>query len=341
MLIREILHEGGWDTKITQGTVIHPSTVRHAMKIMSKFISDWNEWLSTKGVEPIKLGHPTGSSAYHEVDPEDKVYGDIDLQIIVPDLQNHTTSQAQGHWYRLEDEFVKLFKPSYVHPDSEPGHPIIQIGQDSWVQIDLMPHPERLATWGRFRTTPERGIKGLLNGNMFSVLGEMLRMSIQHSGVQYKVRDGEKQPYSTTRKNYELVTLTTDIENFVREIFNHEYTSIIGSDIDKAKIDRLLLQHPGSDINQVKIANLVNAVKGLARSFALNKMYGKGDLSHYTSAEDFLQQFWTLYEAKAMKDITAGKRDKAETPEAKARAEEDKIKILSGLATVKQLFNVG
>jgi hypothetical protein len=339
MRISEVIREGGWDTKATQSTVIHPSTVKAALATMNTFIAGFNSFLNKKGIDPVKIGAPTGSSAYHDVDPEDKIYGDIDLQIVVPETEetaNMTTAQAQGYWNKLEDEFVKSSKLNYVHPDSEPGHPIVSVGKDAWVQIDLMPHPERLATWGRFRTTPERGVKGLLNGNMFSVLGELLTMSIQHSGVQFKVRDQVKQPYSTTRKNYELVTVSTDIENFVMDIFKHQ-AELQG--IDSPKVHPLLKQHPGSDIKNVKISNLVNAVKGLAKSFEINSMYGNGDLSNFSNTEDFINAFKQLYTAKAEKDIGAAKRDKAETPQAKARADDDRQKVAQGLEMVMGLFN--
>lgn len=335
---QEMVWEGGWDTIVTQGTVIHPSVVKAALTVAQQFVQDFNRFLKTKNIPPIQMGYPTGSSAYHDVDPEDKIYGDIDLQIIVPDIeatQGLTMAQAQTFWYRLEDEFVKTVHPRYVHAESDAGHPILAVGQDSWVQVDLMPHTERLATWGRFRTTPERGIKGMLNGNMFSVFGELLNMSIQHSGVQFKVRDRVKLPYSKTRKDYELVTLTTNIETFVRDVFMHEAEE---QGIKKPKISPLLKQYPGSKLDEVKISNLVNAIKGFAESCELNGMYGQGDLAPYASAEDFLDKFWQIYEAKAMKDIGAAKRDKAETPQARARAEDDKKKILQGLDYVKGMF---
>jgi hypothetical protein len=337
MRFHEIISEGGWDTEVTQKTVVTPKVVKIALHRMQHFIAEFNNWLKNKGLNTVKMGFPTGSSTYHDVDPEDKIYGDIDLQIVVPDLntENKTTSQMQSEWYKLEDQFVKETRPSYVHSDSEPGHPIIKIADDAWVQVDMMIHPQRLEKWGRYRTTPERGVKGLLNGNMFSVLGEMLTMSIQHAGVQFKVRDRVKQPYSTTRKNYELVTLTTDIENFVLDIFRHE-AEMMG--IKNPKIADLLKQHPGSNVDEIKISNLAKAIKGMAESFEINRMYGKGDLAHYRNKHDFLNRFWENYEAKAVKEINAKKRDKASTPEAIARAEEDKRKIMQGLDYVKAMF---
>lgn len=336
-----IVKEGGWDTKATQGTVINPSTVKVALRTAEKLIAGFNYFLQRKDIPAIRMGAPTGSSAYHTVDPEDKIYGDIDLQIVVPelpDLQGKTTAQIQGYWYKLLDEYIKGANLDFIHPESEAGHPILSVGDDKWVQVDLMPHPKPLETWGRYRVTPERGIKGLLNGNMFSVLGELLTMSIQHAGVQFKVRDKVKQPYTTTRKDYELVTLSTNIETFVKDIFDHEYSLITGKKPETAAIDPLLKAHPGSNINDVKIQNLVNAVKGLANSFALNDMYGKGDLANYVNAEGFIEKFKEIYRAKAEKDINAVKRDKAETPEAKARAEDDRQKVAQGLEQVMGMF---
>ncbi len=337
MRISEIIVEGGWDNPITQGTVIKPSTVKVALSQVEKLISGFNN--QNKDIPPIRIGAPTGSSAYHDVDPEDKIYGDIDLQIVVPEieeLKDKTTAQIQGHWYKLIDEYIKSSKLNFVHPESEPGHPIVSIGNNQWVQIDLMPHPERLEKWGRYRVTPERGVKGLLMGNMFSVLGELLMMSIQHAGVQFKVRDNVKQPYTTTRKNYELVTVSTDIENFVMDIFKHE-AELQG--INNPKVDTLLQRYPGANIQDIKISNLVNSVKGIAKSFEINNMYNKGDLAKYANANDFISSFKELYTAKAEKDINAAKRDMAETPQAKARAEDDRQKVAQGLKMVLGLLN--
>jgi len=334
----EFLYEGGWDTTATQSTVISPSTVKTALSTTKKLISGFNQYLKSKDIPPVRIGAPTGSSAYHEVDPEDKIYGDIDLQIIVPELDeltDKTMSQTQGYWHRIIDEYIKSNRLNYIHPDSTPGHPIVSIGGGKWVQVDLMPHPERLEKWGRYRVTPERGVKGLLMGNMYSVLGELLKMSIQHSGVQFKVRNKVKQPYVTTRKDYELVTLSTDIENFVMDIFKHQAEEV---GIKKPKVDQLLASNPGVDVKEVKIQRMVNAIKGLAKSFEINGMYGKGDLVNYADSSDFINKFIEIYTQKAEKDINAAKRNKAETPEARSRADADRKKVAQGLEVVKKLF---
>ena len=323
MKIKDIILEGGWDTAVTQGTVINPTVVKAGLAAMDKFLTGFNKYLAQKGIPPVRMGTPTGSSAYHETDPEETVYGDIDLQIIVPDLpdlQNATQATMQGWWYRQEAEYAASGNTG-IHPESSAGHPIVNVGKDQWVQVDMMIHPEPLAKWGAARVIPERGVKGMLHGNMFSVFGELLHMSIQHSGVQFKVRDNVRQPYTTTRKNYELKTISTDPETFVLDVFNHE-AELQG--IGNPQVDPLLKQYPGKNLEDVKIANLVNAIKGFARSCEANGMFGQGELSNYSSASDFIGKFWQVYEGKAIKDISGTKRDKAQgNPEAEARAEQD------------------
>jgi len=338
MRARDFIFEGGWDTTLTQGTVLHPRIVKVALGVVDQFVADFNKQLATQGQGPIKRGRPTGSSAHHEADsaedPE-KIYGDIDLQMIAPEVEGLTQGQFTAHWNKLADEFVRAGHAPYVDTtESKPGHPIFKVGPTDYVQIDFMWHPERLSQWGASRVTPERGVKGLLHGNMFSVLGELLDISIQHAGVQLKVVDGQHVPFSK-QKGTELVTVTTNPETFISDIFNYEAKQL---GVQNPKVDSLLSQFPGNDINDVKISKLVNGVKGFAASCEANGMFGHGDLAQFSSAQDFLQKFVQRYEEKAIIDMQGKKRDKAATPEAQARAEQDRIKIQQGLDMVKGLF---
>jgi hypothetical protein len=339
MKINEIILEGGWDTTLTQNTVLHPHIVGVALKVVDSFVSDFNVWLSSKGLPAVRRGRPTGSSAYHEIDTQEdpeKIYGDIDLQMIGTEFPGTSYGQFTNYWNQLADQFVNETKPTYVDTsESKPGHPIFQVGEADYVQIDFMWHPQRLEQWGATRVTPERGMKGLLSGNMFSVLGELLDMSIQHAGVQLKVIDGEHVPFSK-QKGTKIVTVTTEPETFVLDLFRYEAKQM---GIREPAIDPMLEQYSGIHVDDIKIHYLVNAVKGLARSFAINKMYGQGDLARFASSSDFLRAFWHRYQEKAMEDVNSKKRDKATTPDAMARAESDKQKVLQGLATVKGYFN--
>ena len=334
------LREGGWDNPITQSTKITPVTVKAALPVMKRYVQDFNAW---SPYPATALGHPTGSSAYYQVDDADTEYGDIDLQILVPELpetQGLTQASRQGFWNRLWAQWIAEQKPVYVNAQSEPGHPILKIGAKDWVQVDLMPHTPPQATWGRYRVTPERGTKGLLNGNMFSVLGQLMNMSIQHGGVEYKERDGVKQPYSTTRKNYVLKSASNDIERFILDIFNHEFQLITGQDPKQARLDPLLVQNPGVDTANPNIQRLARGIQGLARSFELNNLYGQGDLRPYASAQDFLKAFLERYNAKSQEAVSATKFDKATTPDAQARAQRDKERIAQGTQRVNQMFGL-
>ena len=195
-------------------------------------------------------------------------------------------------------------------------------------------HPVELADWGAARVTPERGLKGLLMGNMFSVLGELLDMSIQHAGVQLKVVDNQHVPFSK-QKGTQVVTVTINPKTFVYDIFAYEAKQM---GINNPQVDALLKQYPGNNTQDVKIATLVNAVKGFARSVELNGMFGQGDFTNFASAEDFLGKFLARYDEKAQIDIAGKKRDKAQTPDAIARANADRETIQKGLDMVKGLF---
>lgn len=341
MLLRELfsrrIPEGGWDSIATQGTVVKPAVVKSALATMNKFANDFNAYLTKQGLGPIQVGHPTGSSAYYEVDPEDKIYGDVDLQMIAPETEHTTHSQFQAYWNSLADAFIKEANPPYIHddPEAKPGHPIVQIGPDQYVQVDFMWHMEKTREWGRYRATPERGVKGLLNGNMFSVLGSLLGMSIQHAGVQLKVIKGVPVSFQK-KKDTEVITVSTNPRTFVYDILTYLFEKQYGK--GHPQIDPLLKQFPGVTTDMVKISSLVNAVKGLANSFELNNMYSHGLLSNYASADDFINNFWDLYERKAIEEIGKAKRDKAVTPDAIARAEDDRKKIMQGLEMVKGLF---
>lgn len=335
---RKKTNEGGWDTTITQGTIIKPAVVKVALGIVQQFVTDFNRYLQTKKLGPVQMGLPTGSSAYFEKDQQenpDKVYGDIDLQMIAPSVPNATYGQYTTFWNKLADEFVNTIQPDYVHPgESKIGHPIIQIGDDAYVQVDFMWHEEKMRNWGATRVTPEHGVKGLLTGNMYSVFGELLDMSIQHAGVQLKVVDGQRVPFSK-QKDTEVVTVSISPKTFILDTFRYLASR---QGIDNPSIDPLLKQFSGNDIADVKISKLVNGVKGFAASAEANDMFGQGDLVNFSSAQDFINKFWSRYEEKAMIDIAGKKRDKATTPDAIARANADREKITQGLNMVKDLF---
>jgi hypothetical protein len=337
MRISELLYEGGWDTTKTQGTILNPRIVSVALQVVDKFVADFNQYIANKNLGVIRRGKPTGSSAYHErdvVQDPDKIYGDIDLQMIAPEQEGLTYGQFTSFWNNLTDQYIKSGIDYIDTTESKPGHPIFQVGANDFVQIDFMWHPERLEKWGATRVTPEHGVKGLLSGNMWSVFGELLDMSVQHAGVQLKIQDGQRVPFSK-QKDTQIVTVTTNPETFLIDTFKYLADR---QGIEKPRMTPALKTYGGVNIADVKIASMVRGVKEFAISAEANNMFGQGDLQNFSSAQDFLNKFWQRYEEKAMIDVAGKKRDKAQTPAAIARADADRTKILQGLATVKGYF---
>jgi hypothetical protein len=339
MRAREFVIEGGWTTGDNPG--IKAKVVKTGIQAVERFLKDFNPWLEPQGLGPVQVGHPTGSAAYHELDdPEHTVYGDMDLQVIIPDrheYDNMTSGQLQGRWGALISSFIAQANLPYIdQAESTGSQPMFILPDGSKVQVDIMPHPVKTAEWGRFRATGEHGLKGLLNGNIFATMSEMIPINLQHKGMQYKSINGKKVNYGKTLKGYELNTITTDIKRWILDLFLHEAKAM---GIDNPKLDPLLQANPGVDVDNVNVERLVNGVKGFAKSCELNGMFGQGDLEQYTTADDFLQQFVANYVNKSQHAISAPKRDKASTPDSQARAVKDRTALSNGLEYVKKLFS--
>jgi hypothetical protein len=335
----KIVTEGGWTTGDNPG--IKAKVVKQGIVAVQNFLKDFNPWLEKQGLGPMKVGHPTGSAAYHELDdPENTIYGDMDLQVIIPDLPEYddmTSGQLQGRWGALINKFIQDSNLSYIDKEESRGsQPMFILGDGSKVQVDIMPHPEKTSEWGRFRATGEHGLKGLLNGNIFATMSELIPVNLQHKGIQYKTVNGKKVNYGKTLKGYDLHTVGSDIKRWILDIFLHEAQEL---GIENPKIDPLLKANPGVDTMNVNVERLVNGVKGFARSCELNQMFGQGDLERFSSAEDFLNQFVHHYVEKSQHAISAPKRDKASTAASQARAVKDREALSKGLEYVKKLFS--
>lgn len=324
------LLEGGWATTATQTTKITPKTVQLVVKIMHKLVDEFNHWLELDQETPalVQVGPPTGSGFYHMQDPAHKEYGDVDLQMIAPNPWGLGHASYSSEWNQLWSEWVARHQPDVIRSDlSTPGHPIIQLPDGGLVQVDFMWHEPAHAKWGLARSVPPRGLKGMLNGNMFSVLGQMLHMSLQHAGVQVKTdASGQVVPFSK-RKNTMLHTITTDPDH----MFSHILSWCAQKPLQDLRMHDLLKQNPGVKWPDPDVHVLIKGTHGLAKSFTLNHMWGKGVLSNYANETEFLNEFWNTYQAKAEFEIHNPKRAKAETPEAQARAQRDIASIQSGL----------
>ena len=337
MKISSIINEGGWSSTATQGTRITPGLVKQVLPVVDEFVSGFNKWLETQNTPPMKTGHPIGSTAYYQRDDEDTEYGDIDLQTIAPDHPDKTDNQVARMYNELLDQYVADRRPPQIHYEGKSlaGHPIFKVG-DQYVQVDFVWSTQKYADWSRYRMTPAHGVKGAVHGSMFSSFGEVVHISIQSVGAQMKVRDGESQPFSRTRKFDSLETLSLDMSRFGLDIVRWMHNKM---DIDEPlQLSKRLKANPGLDVDNIRSEQLADVLKGMAETFELNDMYGKFNLAPYSNKEELVSAFLDHFSAKMKKAASASKFDKAKSPEAQAKADATKKKLLGGIDFVKGLM---
>jgi hypothetical protein len=306
---------------------------------MNKFSEDFNRWLKSNKQKSISIGHPLGSTAWHKQDADDKIYGDIDLQMIADTgPANKSPAQLAAYMNTLVGKFISEVKPGYIfdHGKTSSGHIIINIGIDAYVQVDLIWTEAKLAPWQRYRLTPAQNIKGAAYGNLFSTLGEIMNMSIQTAGAQMKIKAGLPVDFAKNRTVDKVETLTIDIHNFGTDLLKKLNERIHPN--SNIKIDPELAAYPGIDPDQITVEHLVSTIRGLAKSFSENSMYGHYNLRHIQSYDDFIAKFKEHYLAKMVVAASSTKFNKAATPEAIAKAEETKNKLLTHAQKIMALL---
>lgn len=335
MLVREILSEGGWASTATQGTKITPSTVKSVLPVAENFIKKFNIWATAKGIPPVEVGNALGSTAYYQRDPEDKEYGDIDLQVIAPDMEGKSAAQVGTIYNNYFNEFVQETKPKELDSDKFTKNPVFRVGND-FVQVDFVWTVSSLSKWSKSRMTPPQNVKGAVHGSMFSSFGDIMNVSIQDSGAHIKIVGDQIQPYAITRKYDRLETMSTDIERFGVDIVKwlHDYMKMP----QPLKLAPLLKQNPGLATEEISSQQLSNVIKGVAQTFEINGMYGKGNLSRFSNANDFINAFVENFANKMQKSISSTKFDKAQSPEAKKKAQDTKDKLQYGIEYVAKLM---
>lgn len=336
----DILLEGGWASTVTQSTKLFPHIARAAAEIMrDKFERDFNKFLKSEREQPIKIGKTVGSSAYFHRDSiaaPTKEYGDIDIIFTIPRVQGTSAEKNKTHYQELVKAFIAQKQPDYIFKPEGAAfsgqNVIIKIGDD-WVQVDLIATFPELEDWTTHRMTPEHGLKGALLGFMYSALAETLNLSIAGMGVQAKHVGDSIVPFKKQKVDH-IDTVSTDFGKFIHHIFDYFYnrarTDARQTAVpNKPKIPAALQKNSGMNRDDIKTADLVAAIKGLARAFGANNMFGHGDLKHISNEDDFLRQVKRSYEEKISKAVSATKFDKAETESARARAEATKDTLRS------------
>jgi hypothetical protein len=337
MRYKLLLAEGGWVTTATQNTQIKPDTIQHTMHMLRELVSMFNEWLvqNYPDVGQVQVTTPTGSGYYHLTDDPNKEYGDIDVQMVAenPWKQGHASYTAT--WNSMWDVWVKQSQPDQLDAElSKPGHPFVMVPDHGLVQVDFMWQEPEKQLWGLVRSVPPPGIKGLIHGNMFSVLAQIMGMSMQYSGVQVKTQKGAPVSFSK-QKDVTLHTITHDPHRMFWDLL--EFVS--GQPVSQLKLNTLIEKTPGIRLPRADVTDMIEGIKGLAQAFEDNQLFGTKYLHQHKNAQEFLTDFWNVYSKKAQEELLNPKRLKAETPAAKARAARDIDSIKKGLAHVKELWD--
>lgn len=336
------LQEGGWSSTITQSTKLTPTNVKRALALLPEFEKALNVYLEVHGLPAVSITHPVGSTSYVDRDLElnpDKEYGDVDVMVELQPILDMPESKASAAYQQAFAHFIRHEAPEFVHRADGTGQSVIfRIGHNEYVQVDLIKAFVDAADWARHRTTPEYGIKGALIGFLYSALAEVLHLSIGQLGVQYKKKGGELVKFRTLKQD-EVGTISRDFEQFGLHIAEW-LVKHLNPDAKHVAIHPLLRRRPGMRYADVKVRDLADVVKGIALTLELNGVLGKGHLADYTTAEDLVERVQEVYLEKCIDAAANSKFDKAETPEAKAKALATKETLISKSKELAKLLDM-
>lgn len=336
---REFLCEGGWSSKATQGTKLTPAIAKLAVAVLPRFEKDFNAFLKSRGLPPIEIGKPVGSSAYIERDLKenpDKEYGDIDVLMKIPRLDGLTDSKNSSMYSDAVKAFIGEKDRGYVlhEPESHGTAIIVNVGNDQWAQVDLVRTFGEHYDWAEARMTPEHGLKGALLGNLYTSFGDLLNISMGPNGVFAKEKGGVLVPTRTLKAD-KIHSISLDISKFAHDIVQFVFKR---TDNQKdLRFDKSL--KGGMDRSNIRATDLAAIIKGIGKTFALNGMFGQGPLKAVQDYDDYISQIKKIYIEKNAKAAQDTKFNKAETPEAKARAKATKDVLLNKSVQIAKLLD--
>lgn len=338
----EMLNEGGWRNPETQEWEVTPQIVGKIDSAMEEFTSAFNMW---SGLPPLKTKGPTGSGKYWRDDLDDPkvVYGDVDMQMVLPVESNERKGQLEANKLFGEKirEFVKTKKPSYIHDatsdeDFGLGYLIFNIDGRK-IQVDLVLSYTVSADWTSVRTTPEKGLKGFVTGMMLSALSEVLNVVLGSSTNPYvNTVDGKVVP-AITKKNA--------VQKFFKP--NEVFAEIVRFYGKMAGVENpnvsALAGHMGLDANDPSLKKKCETVVALANALESNGIFNAGviiakDGNPIISRKQFIDTVRDTYINMMERAKTAKKLEKAQTPSAMRTIEKIKKDADIGIQLAKQII---
>jgi uncharacterized protein YaaR (DUF327 family) len=328
----QFLFEGGWSSDKTQGTVITPDVIAEIVKHIKDVSSKFNQHLETKALPPLDFSQPIGSGTWWEEDVKnqpDKTYGDVDFMVSYPILKLTDKGERADEiaTVKLYNEvlldWLDSVKPLTVDPKGsrEISTPdsvklLMTLSNERYVQVDMVVTHTEYKEWAIFRFTPERNVKGFVNGKLYTTLGNLLEITIQPRGVRAKFVGDIMVPFSKRAGATERLislssqTFITDIAKFFWEQKNSN---------EPFRPSESLQRWKGINPSNPTFKDICEGIRALAET--LEGMREFGTVLKYKNADEFLQAFVKQYTDVMTGTANSTKFAKAKTPEAFAAIE--------------------
>jgi len=339
-VVREDIVEGGWlNPKLTSGTKLTPDIIEKVNTQFNIFIGDLNEFILSKNIPIIKEFKILGSAAYYIKDLEDKKetqYGDIDMMLVLEKSPDETDQQTKSKYQKIIVDFVENSSQGYVDKESarrsHGSQLIIKLGEESWVQLDLLFTLEEYKDWFSTRFTPQRGIKGFVIGNLYSSLADTLNISISDRGVRTKTKDGKIVSYSLKKDVIDKLvtkhpkTFLYDICTFLSKFY----------ELPLQEIDPNLDANRGMDPKNIDFKGFVKGVYGLAKTLEKSGILDKMGFT-YTS---FITSIKSKYSEKSTDQLNKREK-KSDSEETQQSIDKIKKNIEFGTSILGSTLNEG
>lgn len=305
-LQRETIDEGGWlNPKLTAKTKITPQVVNNVFEIAKKFVKEFNQYLTDKGLDLIGDVKILGSAKYFQQDLEsnpDAQYGDIDVMFVLPEADIESNEAKTKTLYsKLIVDFVKNSSQNYIDKESAERSSgkqlIVKINDTEWVQIDLLFTFAKYGEWFSSRFSPQRGLKGFVIGNLYSSLADTLNIRISDRGVRAKFKDNQI-VNPLLRKGTIDKLISTNPSTFLYDIFTF-LAELFGVKYSENDIDSRLKSQKGINPQNIKFEDLATGIGGLAKTLDKTGILNKLNTNH----KSFVSNIKSKYDEKAKETI--------------------------------------
>lgn len=341
-LAKEMLGEGGWRNPDTQEWEVTPKIVAKIVNSMDQFLSEFNAW---SGLPELKTKGPTGSGKYYKDDLNnpDAVYGDVDMQMVLPVESNERKDQLEANkaFGNKIREFITTKKPSYIHdgasdPDFGIGYLVFNVDGKK-IQVDLVLSYTVSEDWTSTRTTPQKGLKGFVTGMVLSSLADTLNVVLGSSTNPYINTLNGNVVSSAVKKNVTQVFLKPS------EVF----ADIVRFYGKKAGVNNVdvspLTGYMSLDANDPSLKKKLETVVALANALEKNGIFKSGVISSkdgeaINSRKQFIDRVRDTYIDMMERAKTAKKLEKAQTPSAMKTVEKIKKDADLGTELAKQIL---